>query len=500
MNKDYPLEVELKLAFPPEVRAQIEGHPALGGPGAPRSKAGREISTYFDTPDLALHQNGMNLRVRSKGKHRIQTLKLEPGTKRLSAQRAEWEWAIPTGRVNPELLRNTPAASVAAARLQPVTVTDIQRTVRIVKLDGGTIIEASLDEGTIIAGEFSSPVHELELELKEGTPGPLYRLALALHDDLPLRMEPEAKATRGYRLRTGQSAAVQKTSASDLDGQSSIAVAFQQVVDAGVGALTANQPAAAEGDPEGIHQMRIATRRLRTALALFEPFLEHNVTERFESELRRLGQLLGEARDWDVFCLQTLPKALEQPMRAILLPAAEAELKASHTKLKETLAGPDLTGVALGMTGWARDENLLADQAARRLRLADVAPELLDRLARKVAKRGRHIRRRSEADLHRVRKSLKKLRYAGDDLAGLYHPKAVKAFRKQCKDLQERLGTLNDAVVAVTLAKSLVQSGQSDRIPAVWALSGWSQKRLRKVKRRLPAAWAEFRDAPPFWA
>jgi CHAD domain-containing protein len=68
------------------------------------------------------------------------------------------------------------------------------------------------------------------------------------------------------------------------------------------------------------------------------------------------------------------------------------------------------------------------------------------------------------------------------------------------KDLQERLGTLNDAVVAVTLAKSLVQSGQSDRIPAVCALSGWSQKRLRKVKRRLPAAWAEFRDAPPFWA
>jgi CHAD domain-containing protein len=151
------------------------------------------------------------------------------------------------------------------------------------------------------------------------------------------------------------------------------------------------------------------------------------------------------------------------------------------------------------MEDWAQGEALRADQAERQLRLADVAAKLLDRMARKVAKRGRHIGRLSEADLHRVRKSLKKLRYASDNLAGLYRPKKVKAFRKQCKDLQDRLGTVNDAVVAVALAKSLVPCGQSDRIPAVRTLSGWSQKRLHKAKHRLSGAWAEFRDAPPFW-
>jgi inorganic triphosphatase YgiF len=499
MSEDYPLEIELKLAFPPEARAQIEDHPAFGGPGTPRPKAGREISTYFDTPDLALHQKGMSLRVRSKGESHIQTLKLDPGTKHIGAQRAEWEWPIPTERLDPELLRDTPAASIATEQLQPVVVTDIQRTIRTVELEGGTVVEAALDEGEIIAGVLSSPVHELELELKEGTPGPLYRLALALHSDLPLRMEQEAKATRGYRLRTGRSASSQKTGAPDLDGQSPIAVAFQQVVDAGVGPLLGNQPAAVEGHPEGIHQMRIAIRRLRTALVLFGSYLEPVALERFESELRRLGQLLGEARDWDVFCLQTLPEALEEPERAGLLPVAQAERNASHVRLQDALARPDLTGTVLRMACWAQDEHLLANHAARQLQLADIAPELLDRLARKVAKRGQHIDRLSDADLHRVRKSLKKLRYGIDDLAGLYRPKAVKAFRKHCKDLQAWLGTINDAAVAARLAKSLVQNGQSDRVPAVGAVSGWSETRLRKAKRKLSGAWSEFRDASPFW-
>jgi uncharacterized protein YjbK len=87
MSGNYPLEIELKPAFPAETCAELEDHPAFGGPGVLPPKAGREISTYFDTPGLAFHKKRMSLRVRSKGKSHIQTLKLDPDTNHIGAQR-----------------------------------------------------------------------------------------------------------------------------------------------------------------------------------------------------------------------------------------------------------------------------------------------------------------------------------------------------------------------------------------------------------------------------
>ena len=85
------------------------------------------------------------------------------------------------------------------------------------------------------------------------------------------------------------------------------------------------------------------------------------------------------------------------------------------------------------MAAWVEDGSaqpaLLGDKRMRR-RLAKLAPELLDRLAGKVAKRGKRIGRRSDEELHALRKSLKKLRYGVDDLAGLYGRKRVKAYLK----------------------------------------------------------------------
>src|SRR5687767_9632189 len=84
----------------------------------------------------------------------------------------------------------------------------------------------------------------------------------------PLTNGPASKADRGYRLRTGQAPAARKAPDLDLNRDIGVPGAFQEIVAAGLGHLLANQPAAAAGDPEGVHQMRVAIRRLRTALAL----------------------------------------------------------------------------------------------------------------------------------------------------------------------------------------------------------------------------------------
>ena len=204
---------------------------------------------------------------------------------------------------------------------------------------------------------------------------------------------------------------------------------------AGLGHLVANQPAAAAGDPEGVHQMRIAIRRLRTALVLFETHLEPHTTQRFEAELKRLGRVLGEARDWDVFCLETVPEALDDVPECQLGASAAAGRRESSAKRPIAGSRRRSEGRPSPASSWAwrhgsktgrANPALLGDKRMRR-RLAKLAPELLDRLAGKVAKRGKRIGRRSDEELHALRKSLKKLRYGVDDLAGLYGRKAVKA-------------------------------------------------------------------------
>jgi CHAD domain-containing protein len=253
--------------------------------------------------------------------------------------------------------------------------------------------------------------------------------------------------------------------------------------------------------------MRVAIRRLRTALVLFETHLEPHATERFEAELKRLGRVLGEARDWDVFCLETLPKALDDAPGAgwerLLREAAEVERRTAHRRVEEEIGKPALTGLVLGMAAWAEDGSarpaLLGDKRMRQ-RLAKLAPELLDRLAGKVAKRGRRIGRRSDEELHALRKSLKKLRYGVDDLAGLYGRQAVKSYLGGCKELQALLGRMNDAAVAGALAKGLNAGDGAGLAPAVGALARWSEKRRDKALHHLSDAWATFRKTSPFWS
>ena len=508
----HPLEMELrlkprlKLTFPAEARALIDQHPALQSPRATAPEERHQLTTYYDTPDLALHKSGLTLRVRQSGGQGVQMLKSKPNSDGFAARRGEWEWPVETDRPAFGLLVGTPVGAKLdpgmAERLEPVFITDIRRTVRRLRLDGGATVEVAADEGSIRAGDTEEFVHELKLELKGEPVGPLYRLALELHSDLPLLIGVEPKAVRGYRLRTGRAPEAEKTSEPELDRYVGAVDGLRQIVAAAFGGLLGNQPAAAFGDVEGVHQMRVAIRRLRAALVLFGPHLEPHAAARFENELQRLGRVLGGARDWDVFCLETLPAALDgasEESWRLLGQAAEAERAASHRQLGDEFAQPALTGLVLRLAAWAEDEACLLGDKAKQGHLSGLAPELLDRVARKVIKRGRHIGRRSGKKLHALRKSLKKLRYGVDYLAGLYSHKAVKSYLKRCKDLQELLGRINDAAMAVTLAEKLSQDGHLDLAPAIGALGEWSEKRRHKALRHLPDAWDEFRAASPFW-
>jgi triphosphatase len=198
-------ETELKLMVPPAAENRLDELPAFKAPAASEPCKQRIVTTYFDTPGCDLAREGLSLRVRRVGEKRVQTVKAT-GTANAAMARGEWEWPIATEAPDLSLIEGTPIGSRflpgASKSLEPAVITDVVRTTRVVRVEGG-VVDVALDDGVIAAGDACEPIHELELELREGGAGALYRLALALHAKTPVAVGAESKVNRGLRLRAG---------------------------------------------------------------------------------------------------------------------------------------------------------------------------------------------------------------------------------------------------------------------------------------------------------
>ena len=502
-----PREVELKLRLPPGSRAALEASSVFA---AVKAKKLYQVTTYFDTPDSLLDRAGLTLRVRRSGNTRIQTVKARAKCLGVATSRGEWEWRIDQDLPDVGRLADTAELAKAAraikGKLEPVFVTDIRRTVRVLHLAGDTIVEAAIDEGSIKAGLAHEPVSELELELKSGRIEAVYRLAAELHAIAPLWISPESKSARGWHLRSGQTEGAQKASTPELGPRMRAADGFHQIIDGTLGHLMANIGPTLRGDIEGVHQMRIALRGSRAALKLFERDLDAAAAGQFNAALLHFAQIFGTARDWDVFCLETLPAATTDLPTARLRdlnPVAEVQRQVAHAAVGDAVRGQDFTALLLGLAAWveagvAQPRTIGDDRMGMRLRT--VAPSLLDRVAGKANKRGRHVARLSAEELHSLRKSLKKLCCDVGYLAGLYRRRSVNAYVGRCEDLLEMLGVANDAMVTQRLAPTLVTDSRPDLAKPAGALAKWSTRRGRKALQGLKGALRDFRATPAFWS
>jgi triphosphatase len=500
-----PHEIELKLWLPPGGREKIEAFPAFV---AAEAEVSEQTTTYFDTPELSLARAGFSLRVRRIGDRWVQTVKAATPGQGPASQRSEWEWPVPSNWPVMQPLQEMPTADVVgplAARLQAAFATNIRRSSRLLQLEDGAIVEASIDEGVIETESAHSPVRELELELKAGPIAPLYRLAISLHEAAWLRLDPESKASLGYRLWAGLRPKARKAAHVELECGISAAEAFRRIVGSGLGHLIDNVPPALLGDVEGVHQMRIAVRRLRSAMKLFEPELASDCGAHFDCELRDLGHVLGDGRDWDVFIEQTIPAAIsaqpcDQDLKALREAASRAR-DACHARIKDALQSPKFTSLVLELAAWAEEGGLHPDLLGQGLckKVEKLAPDLLDRVASRARKRGRRITRRSGEELHALRKALKKLRYDTEYLAGLYRRKAAKRYEDRCHELQTVLGAINDARMTPLLAEAVAASGEAELDPALTRLAQWSDAHRTEAASRLKAAWKDFRRARPPW-
>lgn len=506
MSENHPLppqEIELKLLFEPEAQTVISHHLAAMALG--RSQKKRLITTYYDTPDLQLKQAGLSLRVRRSGSLRIQTLKTDREDGQLAIHRGEWEWSIRHDHPDMDVLSDTPYGALITAlatRLTPVWVSHIDRTTHTLPYNGA-MVEAALDEGHVQSGNARDPVRELEFELKDGPVRAIYALALALQAVVPLRLGVLTKAGRGYRLLTGAQALPVQGRKPPLTGKMTLAESFRTLIRSGLNALIDNQPAAEAEHPEGVHQMRVAIRQLRTVLQIVESrHVDRSALRLFQAELQRIGRELGEARDWDVLCLETLPAAFptheHDDQVRMLADASQLKRTAAYQQIRHELQAPALSALILSLSLWIEDASFTGGKGGEEMSLGHVAPTVLDKLQRRVMRRGRRISHLSPKKRHALRKSLKKLRYVASYLEALYPARAVKAYMKHCKELLQQLGKNNDTVVASTLVLDLRET-HPDLAPIISAFISWNERPHRQALRSLSPAWKRLRRAPLFW-
>jgi len=520
-------ETELKLAMTPTQLQRLRRHPVIRSLAQGRSRAHRLINIYFDTPDFRLREHRVMLRIREVDGRRIQTIKAPGalvysdrqinGGAGIAQEFEEFEHDL-SADAGPELddfdapgLAQIFADPDLRNGLSPVFHSEIERRTLPLAL-ADSLIELALDQGTIRAAGRELAVCEAELELQSGRRSRLYELALMLIDQIPFHLEGQSKSARGFALYDPATPEAVSSSPSALDPSMTVAEAFETLAGECLQHVRANEAAVLQTEePEGVHQFRVALRRMRALVSLFKDVIADDVLAVMKEELRWLQQQFGPARDWDVFRLETVdPLCRRLPSEESLKDLAGATdtmRTRGYEQARATVADPRYTRLwlrlALWLDGryWRRVPGVgEADLTAVPIR--EHASGLLAHRARKLRKLGRQADDMADHELHQVRIAAKKLRYAVEFFQPLFPKKAVKTYTNRLKALQDTLGSLNDAVVGYRLVDTL----EHDKATAAalkpftaGVVVGWYTARIDRDLALFQDRWKEFKKTDPFW-
>lgn len=505
-------EIELKLQIPANALRRLSAHPLLKGRGRAATKGLHSV--YFDTPELDLWRQGIALRMRREGRRWVQAIKGGGEAQAGLHRRIELETRVAGPLPDYAAIDDAAMAELFAsprlqAQLKPVFVTEFKRTTRMICPHPGFVVEICVDRGDIRSGDCCETFSEIELELKSGPASRLFELALALLDSVPLRIENRSKAERGYALFQGTHPAPVRARPAALAADMSVKDAFKTIAWSTLGHLQANAPGVQQAkDPEYLHQMRVALRRFRSLFGVFADVLPPAAAP-LVAELKWLAGALGPARDWDVFMTETLPPirgefgehaglaAFEKHCMRARSAAQRVAVRAVDSKRYQRLMLN--LGAWLTAEAWAGGE-ATEGRAAAQAPVREFAAAVLSRRAAQVAKRGRRLPQLTGPELHRLRISIKKLRYTTDFFASVYDARHVRDTRMLLARLQDILGAINDAVAV----SELTDQGFGARperavVEARGIMLGWSKGRSATLRRELRTAWKAYRASKPFW-
>jgi CHAD domain-containing protein len=469
-----------------------------------------QVDLYLETDDWRFRRAGYALRIRRCGRRReaVATLKgLDPGAADTPGLRSRHELSESLEGADLQALLHaggpvaTRVRAVAGKKplLQLFAVRTRRRTF-FLKVEGLPPGEIALDETAISPNGGGSPARLRRVEV-EVPPATLQRLEPFVHelrDACALQPAGLSKFDAGLLSSDLRPAAPERFGPSEIDpsmpsGAVALAVLRRQFT-----AMLAKEPGTRLGDDiEELHDMRVATRRLRAALSLFANVLPETAL-RAREELGWVGQGLGAVRDLDVQIeqLDEWFDAAEQEDRealAILRSLLQEQRETARTAMLEMLDSRRYEAFVRSFGRTLRARHLARSGPASKPALA-LAPDLIETRFRSVRKAGNRIAPESPAsEYHRLRMRCKRLRYALEFLGDLY-PGRTQPLMKRLVAVQDLLGRHQDADVAIDRLRQLALSGAGDLDPKTIFVMGEIAERHRQVatqqRAEFPAVYA----------
>lgn len=460
------MEIELKY----HVNGRVKPREIEQIDWAPYTLGERQVhplkDTVLDTPDRLITGSRHALRIRRDDHAIFVTLKgpqHSSGSGRF--QREELEVQLDETAVDdrvqwPADLQVRLGALIGERLLERIVEVRNRRITWDVVHGDRLVAEIALDKGEIRAGDAAQTLHEIELERKgQGREQELEELARRLQQVLPLSPEPLSKLERGLRLAAGAEPVAMRPDAP-------LAEAGRVVLRKHYEKMREAQPGVRDGDHEAVHDMRVATRRLRAMLevlgaAVYDP----DEVARLRRGLRRLARALGAVRDVEVWIesVMDFAKQLEpdaQPGVVALLQELgrrreegrrDLMTELEHRRTAKLLARLERFVCHVGA-------GVRADAVApggRPLRVRDVAGSALWARLEEVQAFAPIMPEASIVLLHELRIACKHLRYTlelfGDALTD-----QAKALRDDLVRAQDHLGALHDADVALPMVVTLL--------------------------------------------
>lgn len=466
---------------------------ALGEPEVQRLDA-----TYFDTTDLRLAARGITLRRRTGGTDAGWHLKFPVG------RGVKEEIRLPLGRAAktvPKELAGLVRAYTRGRALRPIARIETTRTLRrLLDAQGNPLAEIADDAVTGQALDRTEPVawHELEVELTGGEPGLLDLLDERVR---AAGASPAGSGSKLLRLLDHRVPAAPAPDTAALGPRSPAGAVILAYLRSHRDALLAADPLVRRDADDAVHQMRVATRRLRSTLQIFGTVVDKEATRPLRAELRWLAGELSGARDREVMLERLQRRVDELPPHLVLGPVREritrhleegmAEARARALSALDEKRYLELLDALDALI----DDPPLTPAAARPARV--VLPRLVRRAWKRLDRElteavAKTVPAERDAALHEARKSAKRARYAAEAVVSAFG-RPARDFARRMTALQELLGDHQDSVVCrdTLRAIGLEAYAEGENAFTYGLLIGTEMAVAQRDEYQLPAVWKQ---------
>jgi triphosphatase len=463
----------------------------------------RLIDSYVDTDDWRLVRAGFVLRTRRRGRHDEITLKdSRPAEQSGLRQRLEVTEELPEGGVSslgPDGPVGRRVHAVAGPKpLRQVLQVRTRRRPFALRIGGMDVAEIALDDTTIVVGNGQRPMQlrRVEVEVIPEWLDALEPIVRQLREACGLQPATLSKFEAGLLALGAVIPGPPDLGPTSIGPAATLGELAYAVLRRQLAVLRAKEPGTRLGeDPEELHDMRVATRRLRAALGLFADVLPVRARA-FHDELGWMAGALGRVRDLDVQQeAQAAMSSAAVAWGALFGEGTEDPLAELHSLLtREREAARTDMLAALDSLRWERlvvgmasmvQQGPLRRSSATRLPAVVAVPALVDDRHSAVKKAARRAKRSGVAgDFHRLRIRCKRLRYSLEFSAELYGGRTSR-YTKQLTALQDQLGLMQDAEVAAARLADLATGEAHLPAATVFVMGGVAERHRMECERLL---------------